>query len=178
MGDRITLEWRSFLLRVEPKTPDRGSFVDYTRSWLRPGELEPGARFNVWGSDSPPPRSSLPAQVAYKTMELRYPDAVHEYHRALLTAYFTDNRDISDWDVLIGIASEVGVDGEDFAAGLEKHNQDMTRLVIEDHNAAIEQGITAVPTVVINRVMPVPGAQEVATYQIWIERIAANPTSD
>lgn len=173
MGDRITVEWRSFLLRVEPKTPDRDSFVQYTRSWLRPAELEPAARFTVWVSDAPPPRSSLPAQVAYKTMELLHPEAVHGYHRALLTAYFTDNRDISDWEQLTALAAEVGVDGGGFAAGLDEHNQAMTRSVIEDHNAAIEQGITAVPTVVINGAMPVPGAQEVDAYQAWIERIAA-----
>ncbi len=178
MGERITLEWRSFLLRVEPKTTDRDSFVDYTRSWLRPAELEPEARFTVWASDSPPPSSSLPAQVAYKTMELLHPEAVHDYHRALLTAYFTDNRDISAWGVLTAVATEVGVDGGGFAAGLDEHNQAMTRLVIDDHNAAIEDGITAVPTVVINGLMPVPGAQEVDAYQRWIERIAAIRSSD
>ena len=173
MGDRITVEWRSFLLRVEPKTPDRDSFVDYTRSWLRPAEMEPGARFTVWASDAPPPSSSLPAQVAYKTMELLHPEAVHDYQRALLTAYFTENRDISDWEVLITLAVKVGVDGDGFAGGLEEHNQAMTRSVIDDHNAAVEQGITAVPTVVINGMMPVPGAQEVDAYETWVERIAA-----
>ncbi|MDH5519459.1 MAG: hypothetical protein OEZ14_02885, partial [Acidimicrobiia bacterium] len=70
MGDRISIEWRSFLLRVEPKTTERDKFVEYTRSWLRPAEMEPRATFTVWASDAPPPSSSLPAQVAAKTMGL------------------------------------------------------------------------------------------------------------
>ncbi len=171
MGDRISIEWRSFLLRVEPKTPSREKFVEYTRSWLRPAEMEPRAEFQVWSSDAPPPSSSLPAQVAAKTMELHAPDAVFTYHRALLSAYFTDNRDISNADVLADIAAECGVDRAGFVAAGQEHNQAMTQAVIDDHNSAIENGVTAVPTVVINNMMPVPGAQEVDAYQAWIERI-------
>lgn len=173
MGDRISIEWRAFLLRVEPKTPSREKFVEYTRSWLRPAEMEPRARFTVWASDAPPPSSSLPAQVAAKTMELHAPDSVFGYHRALLAAYFTDNRDISDLDVLADIAAECGVERSGFVAAFTEHNQAMTRAVIEDHNSAITNGVTAVPTVLINNVMPVPGAQDVDTYQTWIERILA-----
>jgi len=173
MGDRISIEWRSFLLRVEPKAPSREKFVEYTRSWLRPAAMEPRARFTVWSSDADPPSSSLPAQVAAKTMELHDPDSVFRYHRALLTAYFTDNRDISDLDVLADIAGECGVERAGFVAAFEEHNQALTRAVIEDHNSAIENGVTAVPTVVINNMMPVPGAQEVDAYQTWIERILA-----
>jgi len=174
MGDRITIEWRSFLLRVEPKTTDHDKFVEYTRSWLRPAEMEPRAHFTVWASDAPPPSSSLPAQVAAKTMELHDPESVFGYHRALLTAYFTDNRDISDLDVLADIAAECGVARAGFVAAFTEHNQALTRAVIDDHNSAIESGVTAVPTVVINNMMPVPGAQEVDAYQTWIERILAS----
>ncbi len=173
MGDRITIEWRSFLLRVEPKTTSRESFIEYTQSWLRPAAMEPRAAFTVWASDAPPPTSSLPAQVAAKTMELHEPDAVFGYHRALLTAYFTDNRDISDLEVLADVAAETGVERAGFVTAFEQHNQALTRAVIEDHNGAIENGVTAVPTVVINNMMPVPGAQEVDAYQTWIERILA-----
>ena len=171
MGDRITIEWRSFLLRVEPKTTSRDKFVEYTRSWLRPAAMEPRAAFRVWSSDAPPPTSSLPAQVAAKTMEVHDPDSVFAYHRALLAAYFTDNRDISDLDVLADIAAECEVDRAGFVATFEEHSQAMTKAVIDDHNSAIENGVTAVPTVVINNMMPVPGAQEVDAYQTWIERI-------
>ena len=43
--------------------------------------------------------------------------------------------------------------------------------MIDEHNEAINQGITSVPTVVINQVLPVPGAQETETYINWISRL-------
>lgn len=161
------------MLRLEPKTPDRAKFVEYTTSWLRPAAMEPGASFQVWGSDSPPPTSSLPAQVAAKTMERFRPAASFDFHRALLTAYFTDNRDISDAEVLGAVAAECGVDAIDFKAAMVDNNDEMTRAVINDHNSAIERGVTGVPTVLINNVMAVPGAQDVDAYATWIERIEA-----
>ena len=43
--------------------------------------------------------------------------------------------------------------------------------MISEHNEAINQGITAVPTVLINNVLPGPGAQETESYINWIGRI-------
>jgi predicted DsbA family dithiol-disulfide isomerase len=133
--------------------------------------MEPAATFQVWASDSPPPTSSLPAQVAAKTINRFQPSASFAFHRALLEAYFTDNRDISDGEVLAAVARECGVDPVDFRAAVADNNQEMTQAVINDHNSAIEQGINAVPSVLINNAMAVPGAQDVDTYATWIERI-------
>jgi predicted DsbA family dithiol-disulfide isomerase len=135
--------------------------------------MEPGASFQVWGSDAPPPTSSLPAQVAAKTMERFRPGMSFDFHRALLKAYFTDNRDISDTEVLAAIAAECGVDARDFRDAMDDNNTEMTQAVIDDHNSAIGRGVTAVPTVLINNMMAVPGAQDVDAYESWIERILA-----
>jgi predicted DsbA family dithiol-disulfide isomerase len=43
--------------------------------------------------------------------------------------------------------------------------------VIDEHNAAIEQGVTAVPTIVLDDVLPVQGAQDLESYERWIERL-------
>ena len=40
-GDQLTIDWKSFLLRVEPKTENREAFIAYTKSWLNPAEQEP-----------------------------------------------------------------------------------------------------------------------------------------
>ena len=145
----------------------------YTKSWLRPAEMEPRAEFRVWASDAPPPRSSLPAQVAAKTMDLYQPTTTPDFHRALLRAYFTDNRDISDHEVLADIAAESGVDRTGFMTAMSDNSDSTAQAVIDDHNSAIESGVSAVPTVLINNVLPVPGAQEVDAYETWIERILA-----
>jgi len=152
--------------------------VAYTQSWLRPAEMEPRAEFRVWASDAPPPRSSLPAQVAAKTMDIYRPAATDDFHRALLRAYFTDNRDISDHDVLADVAAESGVDRTGFLEVMLEHSDSTAQAVIDDHNSAIEHGVSAVPTVLINNVLPVPGAQDVDAYETWIKGIIGQTTDD
>jgi len=171
MGSAISIETKSFLLRPETTVREREKFVEYTQSWLRPAEMEPRAEFNVWSTDSPAPSGSIPAQVAAKAMAAWRPDLVHDYDRALLSAYFTDNRTISDFDVLADVAAECGADRDAFVSFLGANEQVITQHVINEHNEAVEQGVTAVPTVVIDGVLPVQGAQGVDLYEHWIRKI-------
>lgn len=170
-GDRVEITWKSFLLRTEMKTTSREKFVNYTQGWNRMKEMEPRADFVPWASDDDPPSSSLPAQVAHKVVQANWPDAAREMHDRLMTAYFTENRTISDWGVLADIAAESGIDRDEFLTMLDEQRQSFAQQVIDEHNSAIEQGITAVPTVVINEVLPVPGAQDSDSYIAWIERL-------
>lgn len=171
MGDAITITWRSFLLRAEPKQQDRAKFVAYTHGWARPAELEPGARFQPWSTTASPPASSLPAQLAFQAVLLADPDHADAVHRRLLEAYFAENRDISDNGELRTVVAEAGADITKYDAVLAEHRSALARQVIDEHNDAISQGITAVPTVVIDGVLPVPGAQSVDDYERWISRL-------
>ncbi len=171
LGDAITVTWRSFLLRTEPKTPDRDRFVEYTRSWLRPAALEPRAVFRVWDGDDPPPRSSLPAQMAWKLMRRRRPELAPAFRRRLFTAYFAGNRDISDWGRLAELAGESGDDPDAFARQARSDLDDLTDEVTADHRTAVDRGITAVPTVVVADAVAIPGAQETDTYETWVRRL-------
>lgn len=173
MGDVISIETKSFLLRPKTSERERENFVRYTQSWLRPAAMEPAAKFNVWSSDAPAPSGSIPAQVAAKAMAAWSPDLSLAFDRALLTAYFTDSRDISDRDVLADVAEECGVDRAAFVGYIESHESSLTQRVVGEHNEAVEGGITAVPTVVIDGVLPVQGAQEVDLYENWIRKIIA-----
>jgi len=171
MGPAIAIETKSFLLRPQTSEREREKFVQYTQSWLRPAEMEPRAKFNVWSSGSPAPSGSIPAQVAAKAMAAWRPELTHDYDRALLAAYFTDNRTISDFDVLADVAAECDADRDEFKSFMGANEQRLTQQVIDEHNQAIEQGVTAVPTVVIDGVLPVQGAQEVDLYEHWIRKI-------
>lgn len=171
LGSAIIIETKSFLLRPQTSEHERERFAQYTQSWLRPAEMEPRTRFNVWSSDSPAPSGSIPAQVAAKAMAVWQPDLAHGYDRALLAAYFTHNHTISDLDVLADVAEECGADRDGFKSFVGANEQQLTRQVIDDHNEAIEQGVTAVPTVVIDGILPVQGAQEVDLYEHWIRKI-------
>lgn len=181
LGDQISIEWKSFLLRPTVEARSREKFVQYTESWRRPGDMEPEAKFTVWASDDAPPSHSLPALIAGKVAEQFGADAYDAYHHALLRAYFTDNRTISDRSVQVVVASEVGIDTADFEDRLVEQEQILAQDVMADHNQAVEAGISAVPTVVMAGALAVPGAQDVDTYERLVARLleeAAKTASD
>lgn len=170
-GDEIDVSWKAFLLRTESKGTNQEKFVAYTESWKRPAAMEPAATFNVWATDNPQPVSSVPAHVAAKSLALMAPDATDDYHHRLLTAYFVDNRTISDWGVLAELAGDVGVDRDEFMTLTAERERTLVEEVLGEHNQAVEQGITAVPTMVLDDVLPIQGAQEVETLSRWIQRL-------
>lgn len=100
-----------------------------------------------------------------------FPDRAAQYHRRLLEAYFTENRNIASSDELVALAEEIGIEREEFLAAAIERSAEMTQRVIDEHNSALEQGVTAVPTVVFEGGFPVPGAQDVETYERLVERI-------
>ncbi len=171
MTSRVSITWKSFLLRAEPKTGDRDAFLEYTKSWLRPAEVEPDVTFTVWASDEDQPSSSVPAHVAYKTVEAIAPELAKPFHDRLMRGYFTDNQNIADSNVLMALAADVGVDPDALAAaGVERRNE-FTNAVIEEHNSAISNNVTGIPTVVFENQFPVPGAQPLEAYVRLVERI-------
>lgn len=125
----------------------------------------------MWATDNPQPSTSIPAHVAAKSLALMQPEAADDFHHRLLGAYFTDNRTISDWSVLSELAGDAGLDRDEFMTFTAERERSLVEEVIGEHNAAIEQGITAVPTMVVDEVLPIQGAQEVDTVSRWIERL-------
>lgn len=176
-GDRIDITWRSFLLRVEPKTEDRERFIEYTKSWLRPAEAEPATKFRVWASDEDQPNSSIPAQVAFKTVEAIAPERAKAFHDRLLLGYFFENRNIADSEVLIEFAVDVGLDQDMLELAGRSRRDEFTQLVIDEHNSAMERSVTGIPTVLFEDQFPVPGAQPLSTYADIVERIESRLTA-
>lgn len=133
--------------------------------------MEPAVVFNEWASGNEPPSSSLPAQMAAKSMKILAPDHVDAFHHRLLRAYFTENRTISDWSVLGAVASDVGVDSEEFLAATRQRDRSLTEEVIADHNEAINKGITGVPAMIFNDTFPIQGAQDFDSLSMWTARL-------
>ncbi len=171
MGSRIEITWQAFLLRVEPKTDDRDKFVEYTKSWLNPADQEPDAQFTVWASDEGQPSSSIPAHVAHKAVTLVSPERAMDFHHRLLRAYFTENRNIAESNVLLELVDDIGVDRDAVAEVATTRRDELTQEVIDEHNLALQSQVTAVPTVVFEGTFPVPGAQPLETYIRIVERI-------
>jgi predicted DsbA family dithiol-disulfide isomerase len=87
----------------------------------------------------------------------------------IMQAYFTDGESVGDVDVLVHCAAEVGLDAGAARAYLES---DQGHAEVMEHLAvAASNGITAVPTYVINDQWAVPGAQDVPVFERVIDRI-------
>ena len=121
----------------------------YAQSWHRCADAEPGAEFRYWDGDAAPPSYSLPPLVATKVAATFGTDAFDVYHRALLRAYFVDNRTVSEPAVAVDVAVAVGLDADEFALRLDRDGPEHADAVITDHKAALGLGFAAVPTVVI-----------------------------
>ena len=170
-GDRIEIEWKAFFLRTGPRDWERQDFLNYTQSWLRPKEMEPELDFTVWATEDPQPHSSVEAHVAFRVLEELAPENAKAYHDRIMKAYFADNRDISNSDILTQLAVEVGVDADAFRQAMATRGEAMTELVYAEYESATSQNITSIPTVVFEHQFPVPGAQPLSTYEDIVEKI-------
>ena len=165
-ADEIAVTWRSFLLRPTPAVRSLEKFRAYTESWRNPASQADAGRFKVWSTDEPPPSHSIPPQIAVKAAARQ--GAFDRYHVAVMDAYFWENRNVTATETLIEIARRSSLDVARFEADLM--DVALEREVIRDYNEAIERGITAVPTVVVDDEWQIPGAQDLVFYRRVIER--------
>jgi predicted DsbA family dithiol-disulfide isomerase len=167
---RVVIEWRSFLLRPHPD-PRRTleQFRAYTQSWLRAAADPDGGTFQVWQSDAGPPSHSVPPHLVAKAAARLGRTEFERVHLALLRAYFTENRDITDAATLRAIWRECALPPEPLAAAADPA---LLREVVEQHNQAIALGITGVPAVgVAGNDAAVIGAQPLETYRRWMRKL-------
>lgn len=92
----------------------------------------------------------------------------------LLRAYFTDGLDIGDPDALADCAAEVGFDRDRIVAFLDSDRG--VAEVAADLRFAHENGITAVPTYVVDGRWAIPGAQEPETFAQVLRKMAMSST--
>ncbi len=112
----------------------------------------------------------LAHRVIWLAAEPGSPVAQDVIKERLLKAYFHDGLDIGDPDVLADCAAEVGFDrGEvsDFLASGRGTDEVRAELDVAGDN-----GITAVPTYVVNGRWAIPGAQEPETFAQVLRKMA------
>ncbi|HVN87792.1 MAG TPA: DsbA family protein [Candidatus Binatia bacterium] len=168
-GERIEIEWRSYLLRPRPaanRTLEQ--FKAYTRSWERPAGEPDGGTFRVWATEAGPPSHSVPPHLVAKAAALISRAAFERVHERLLHAYFAANRDITDTETLRAIWREADLPEEAFARSADP---ELMQRVLDEHNEAIDLGIDGVPCVrMAGRDGWVTGAQPLELYRRWIQR--------
>jgi len=168
----LALTWKSYLLRPRPdEGRDLLKFVRYTQSWSRPAAEPDAPRFRVWESGEGPPTHSIPAHVVARAARKRSEAEGRAMHERLLRAYFEENRDISREPVLRELWRDAGLPDEAFAACADPA---LVRETIDDHNEAIELGMTGVPAVrVAGTDAFLMGAQPLEVYRRWVAKLRA-----
>ena len=93
-----------------------------------------------------------------------------ELKHALLRAYFSDGRDVSDRDTLVDIAAEVGLSADDARDVLASGRYADDVRTVEQF--FVQQGIRGVPAVIIDRKHLVSGGQPVEVFEQALRQIA------
>jgi predicted DsbA family dithiol-disulfide isomerase len=178
---KIEVQWKSYLLRPTPQESGDPvaaleKFRRYTQSWLRVAADPDAGEFQVWRSDEGPPSHSVPAHLVSKAAARLGKDAFERIHERLMRAYFKENRDISNNEVLLELWLDVGLDEADFA---DAQDPELLQAVIDDHNEALECGATGVPAVRLeDNPAATVGAHPIDTYRSWIDRTIAQRGAD
>lgn len=166
---RIEIVWRSYLLRPHPKSGrDPEKFRRYTEGWAVPGAEPDSGDFRPWSSGESPPSHSIPAHRVAKAAAKLGPDAFRRMHARLMQAYFTENRDISSFDVLKRLWEAEGLPAAGFEAA---HDEALLAEIQADHEAARALGANGVPAIRrVDNDAVIVGAHPEALYRRWIER--------
>lgn len=171
-GDKLSFEWRSFLLRPQPGERDLEKFRQYTQNWLKIAADEPSGEFQPWSTDEDPPSHSVPPHTVAKAAERISHEAFETLHDALLKAYFKDNRDITNEKTLLDLWGGSGLAADQFE---QSRDPAILKSVIDEHNEAINYGASGAPAWrMSHQPVVIVGAQPVAVLSRWINRVLAD----
>jgi predicted DsbA family dithiol-disulfide isomerase len=160
----VAIVWRAFELRPDPVPT-----------------LDPNGEYlhRVWGSSVYPLAENLGIDIKLPPVQprsRRAHEAAHwarrhgkfrEYNDALFRAFFQRGEDIGNTDVLVRLASDMGVDGDDLRAALD--NDLSLENVLADEREAKKLGLSGVPAFVANRRIALSGVQSVESLQKLVE---------
>ena len=90
------------------------------------------------------------------------------YNQAVFRAFFERGEDISDIDVLVKLARDLGLDESSLRVALKTRQLDAS--VLTDEREAAELGVRAVPAFVANRRFALTGVQPTAALEEMVTR--------
>lgn len=169
-GDKIVIDWKSFPLDPygwRPKYPVNR----INQSRIRAGEEEESLNIKPWPEDKALPGSSIPAHEAAKCAQVQGREAFECYHMALMKAYFSDCKDISDREVLVSLAEEVQLDVPKFISDLEG-DLPKSRVLAEYEEAVTDGNIIGVPTVIFGERAVLETAVPLELYRRAVQKLS------
>jgi len=93
-----------------------------------------------------------------------------ELKLALFKAYFSEGKDISDREVLVGIAASVGIETQAVLAALD--DEEIREVVKQEESQFKQMGIQSVPAFIINNKYLISGGQPVEAFVQGLQEIA------
>ena len=124
-----------------------------------------------------PSSNTLDAHRLMKFAEDKYDHKVVDaLNRGLFEAYFTDNRRLSDHDVLMQVAVNAGLPTEEVSRVL--NSKHYTEQVRHDENEAHHLGVQGVPFIFFDGKLAVPGALSVDDFKKVIKEVLADTPDD
>lgn len=169
-GLDVTVEWMPFELRPHP-TPTLRPEGDYLQNiWARvvyPMARRIGVPIHL-PDVSPQPYTRLAFEGYQYALEH---GAGARYTPRVLRAFFQENRDIGQLDVLTDIAAELGLDTADFRKALEEGRY--TRAHQKALALAEAHQITSVPTLIVGDVHRIEGVPDPKQLRAAIQAVAA-----
>ncbi len=168
----ITIEWRPFELHPEippegkPKGPPSGAPN-------RVMEAAHAAGIPMVRTSMTP--NSRPSLEAAEWVRATAPEVFGRFHAALFRAYFVEDRNIGDVDVLAAVAVEQGLDGPALREALVRRQ--FSPDVDAGMQWALERGISSTPFFIVaaDKLYGIPGAQEYNVFQSVMARLGIQP---
>lgn len=162
----VEVMWRAFELRPEPVPPldPKGDYLQ--RAWsasVYPLAERLGVKMKL-----PPlqPRSRMAHEAAHWA---RTQGRFDDYHAAIFRAFFERGEDIGDIEVLMTLATDLGLDMESLRAALKKH--EFEKSVLGDEQEAARIGVSGVPAFVADRNAALSGVQSAESLQKLIQHV-------
>lgn len=166
LDGRLRLRWRAFPLRPVPDPSARFAGTYREEAWRRCRDLarDAGVTFRLW--DRPDfPTCSMPALEAAKCVALQGEPVFEALHLKLYAAFFAEGANIGIPEEVVEVVRTVpGVDVTRFLSDYETGKG--RQAVVEDYETAVrEDGVRAIPTVVLANGRRIVGAVSLDEYR-------------
>lgn len=138
-----------------------GERVGYSFSWDGEGEGPPAMMWNTF----------LAHKLLYWALRAGGPEVQGKLKRAMFDAHFRQRRNMADPEVLVELATSVGLPRLGAAQALL--DETIGKSVRHEEATAWDMNISAVPAMVVNGKFLIPGAQEPETYVSVLRKVVA-----
>lgn len=171
LEDRVNIEWKSFQLNPDMKTDPSKNVNQYLAeikgiTVIQAEEMN--ARVTAMAKKAGLEYHFEKAVVANSFDAHRFTHLAKKHHlqdkaeEQLFKAYFTDGKNTADHEILIGLGTQIGMNGDEIRNVLESN--DFVDDVLKDIHDASLFGIRGVPFFVFNRKYAISGAQPVEVF--------------